>query len=175
MIITWRYRTLVMLYYMFFSSLPIGTCQWPITSSITPTVLSTWTSYFNNNWVFTFLSVFILTEPVNFPVGGNRSVRRKPTTFGRVLTNSFHMSGALDSNNVLAENRTRNFRGERRVPDYCATEAPQLPRSRPYKPVAWVLIPLPSCSGETWRLGCTRNSNINIQGSCRSLNPLKST
>ncbi len=39
--------------------------------------------------------MFILTHPVNFSVGGNLSARRKPTTFGRVLTDSFHMSGAL--------------------------------------------------------------------------------
>ncbi len=54
--------------------------------------------------------MFILTHPVNFPVGGNRSARRKPTTFGRVLTDSFHMSGALSSSdikNVLTENRIR--------------------------------------------------------------------
>ncbi len=38
--------------------------------------------------------------------------------FGRVLTNSFHMSGALGSSNtenVLTENRTRNLRNERRA------------------------------------------------------------
>ncbi len=43
---------------------------------------------------------------------------RKPTTFGRVLTNSFHMSEALGSGNiekVLSENRTRSLRGERRA------------------------------------------------------------
>ena len=60
----------------------------------------------------------IPTHPVNFPVGGNRSTRRKPTTFGRALTNSFHMSGALGSSNiekVLAENQTSNLRGERQV------------------------------------------------------------
>ena len=53
--------------------------------------------------------MFILTHPVNFPVGGNRSARRKPTTFGRVLTDSFHMKRALYSSNietVLTENRT---------------------------------------------------------------------
>ncbi len=57
--------------------------------------------------------MFILTHPVNFPVGGNRSARRKPATFGRVLTDSFRMSGALGSSNiekVLSENRTRNLR-----------------------------------------------------------------
>jgi hypothetical protein len=48
--------------------------------------------YLYNNCDITFLIVFILTHPVNFPVGGNRSTRRKPTTFGRALTDSFHMS-----------------------------------------------------------------------------------
>ena len=99
-----------------FSSLPIGAFQWPITSSVTLT--------FNLNYLFlqqlrfTSVAVFILTHSVNFSVGGNRSARRKPTTFGRVLTDSFHMSGALGSSNiekVLSENRTRNLRGERRV------------------------------------------------------------
>ena len=40
-----------------------------------------------------------------------RSARRKPTTFGRVLTDSSRVSEALGSSNtekVLAENRTRN-------------------------------------------------------------------
>ena len=37
------------------------------------------------------LTVFILTQHVNFFVGGNRSTRRKPTTFGKSSTNSFHM------------------------------------------------------------------------------------
>ncbi len=67
---------------------------------------------------FTSLSVFILTHPVNFPVEGDRSAWRKPTTFGRVLTDFFHMSGALGSSNiekVLSENRTRSLRGERRA------------------------------------------------------------
>ena len=44
-------------------------------------------------------------------------------TFGRVLTDSIHMSGALGSSNIeniLTENRTcRNLRGERS--DHCAT------------------------------------------------------
>ena len=44
--------------------------------------------------------MFTLTQPVNFPVGGNQSARRKPTTFGRVLTHSFHMSRALGSSNI---------------------------------------------------------------------------
>ena len=34
---------------------------------------------------------FIFTHPVNFPVGGNRSAWRKPTTCGRALTDSFHI------------------------------------------------------------------------------------
>ena len=46
-----------------------------------------------------------------------------------VLIDSFHMSGALCSSNienVLTENRIHNFRGERRAPDHCATEAPNV-------------------------------------------------
>ena len=69
--------------------------------------------------------MFILTHPVNFPVGGNRSARRKPTTFGRVLTDSFHMSGALASSsieNVFIGNRTPQVKGE--PSDHCPTEAP---------------------------------------------------
>ncbi len=80
-------------------------------------LLLTWTSYFYDSWDFTFLSVFILTHPVNFPVGENRSAR-KNSRLSAVLTNSFHMSGALSSSNienVLTENRTRNLRGERRA------------------------------------------------------------
>ncbi len=58
--------------------------------------------------------------PPRLPVvkqGGNYSVRRKPTTFGRVLRNSFYMSEELGSSsstieNVLNENRTRNLRAE---------------------------------------------------------------
>ena len=44
----------------------------------------------------------------NLAVGGNRSTRGKPTTFGRALTNSFHMSG-------LWEIPTPDLRGERRL------------------------------------------------------------
>ncbi len=50
--------------------------------------------------VITFLSVFILTHPSTFPVGGNRSALRKPTTFGKALTDSFHMQ---------QENRTHDL------------------------------------------------------------------
>ena len=50
-------------------------------------------------------------------VRGNRSTVRKPTTFGRSLTNSSHMS-------VVSLNRDSNPRGERRYPDDCATKAP---------------------------------------------------
>ena len=41
-----------------------------------------------------------------FQVGGNRSTRRKPTTFGRTLTNSSHMS-------VASPNRDSNPRSQR--------------------------------------------------------------
>ncbi len=101
---------------MLFSSLPVGAFQRPITSSSTLT--------FNLNYLFlqqfrfSFPICDILTHPVNFSVRGNRSARRKPTTFGRVLTNSFHMNEALSSSNVenvLTENRTRNLRDERRA------------------------------------------------------------
>ena len=40
----------------------------------------------------TFLTVFILTHPVNFSCGRKSETRRKPTSFGRALTDSFHMS-----------------------------------------------------------------------------------
>ena len=99
-----------------FSSLPIEVFQWPITSSVTLTF--NLTQLFLQQLRFTSLAVFIPTHPVNFPVGGNRSARRKPTTFGRVLTVSFRTSGALGSSNiekVLSENRTRDLRGERRA------------------------------------------------------------
>ncbi len=108
---------------MLFSSLPIGPFQWPITSSITLT--------FNLNWLvflqqlrFTSLSVFIQTHPVNFPVGGNQSAQTETPTFGRVLTNSFRIGGALGSSNienVLTENEpaTSEVKGE--CSDHCAT------------------------------------------------------
>jgi hypothetical protein len=44
-------------------------------------------------------SVWSLSQPTlsTFPVGGNRSARRKPTTFGRALTDSFDMSVMSES------------------------------------------------------------------------------
>ena len=72
--------------------------------------------------IFTTIEILLpqmcLSQPtlrVNFPVGGNRNARRKPSTFGgvHVLINSFHMSGALGSSNmekVLSENRSRSYR-----------------------------------------------------------------
>ena len=43
-----------------------------------------------------WLSILLDRQPTlsTFQVGGNRSTRRKPTTFGRALTNSSHMSVA---------------------------------------------------------------------------------
>ena len=43
-----------------------------------------------------WLSIYLDPQPTlsKFQVGGNRSTRRKPTTFGRALTNSSHMSVA---------------------------------------------------------------------------------
>ena len=87
---------------MLFSSLPIGVFQGPITPSVTFTFNLNYSiaTVFSQQLRFTSLAVFILTHPVNFPVGGNRRAWRKPTTFGRVLTNSFHMSEAMGSSNI---------------------------------------------------------------------------
>ncbi len=66
--------------------------------------------------------------PRQLPCGRKPECPEKTHDFRQiVLTNFFHMSGALGSSNiekVLAENRTRNLRGERRGSDHCATEAP---------------------------------------------------
>ena len=43
----------------------------------------------------------------NFPVGGNRSTRRKPTTFGRALTLLFSHEDWVRVH--LTEDRTRNL------------------------------------------------------------------
>jgi hypothetical protein len=58
------------------------------TSSITVTYITylAWSIYLYNN-CDTFLTVFILTHPVNFSCG--RKPERKPTTFGRALTDFF--------------------------------------------------------------------------------------
>ena len=56
------------------------------------------------------ITYFILTHPPTFPVGGNRSARRKPTTFGRALAYSFHMR---NSKSPDGESNPR-LRGERR-------------------------------------------------------------
>ena len=42
------------------------------------------------------VTAIILTHPVDFLVGGNRSTRRKPKTFSRALTNSFHIRTELE-------------------------------------------------------------------------------
>ena len=56
---------------------------------------------------------YYLSYPVNLPAGGNRSTRRKPTTFGRALTILFsHEDWVLV---YLTGDRTRSLRGERRV------------------------------------------------------------
>jgi hypothetical protein len=79
---------------LLFSSLPIGAFQWPITSSITLTEVTylAQTMYLYNNCDITFLTVFILTHPVNFPCG------RKPETLFTW---------------VRSENPTHALRGER--------------------------------------------------------------
>ena len=48
-----------------------------------------------------------------FPVGGNRSTQRKPTTFGRALTLLFSREDSARVHHI--EDRTRNLRGEMRV------------------------------------------------------------
>ena len=59
-------------------------------------------------YIYSFSSLFskllILTTLSTFPMGGNRRTRRKPTTFGRALTNSSH---------VRYRNRTRDLSGGR--------------------------------------------------------------
>ena len=57
----------------------------------------------------------LITYPTlsSFPVGGNRNTRRKPTTFGRVLTLLFSHEDWVRVH--LTGDRTRNHRGERRV------------------------------------------------------------
>ena len=49
-------------------------------------------TYFYNICDTTFLIIFILTHPVNFPCGRKPERPEKPTTFGTALTDSFHMS-----------------------------------------------------------------------------------
>ena len=55
-----------------------------------------------------WLSIYLDPQPTlsTFQVGGNRSTQRKPTTFGRALTNSSHM-------NVASPNRDSNPRSQR--------------------------------------------------------------
>ena len=69
-----------------------------------------------------WLSIHLDPEPTlsTFQVGGNRSTRRKPTTFGRALTNSSHMSVA--SPNQWSEPTISEVKGA--CPDDCTTKAP---------------------------------------------------
>ena len=63
------------------------------------------------NCDITFLTMFNLSHPVNFPCGRKPERPEKTgTTFGRALTDSFHMFPLTRS-----ENRTRELRGERRL------------------------------------------------------------
>jgi hypothetical protein len=50
------------------------------------------------NGDITFLTVFIPTYPVNFPCVRNRSTQKKPTTFGRALTDSSYEWATTESN-----------------------------------------------------------------------------
>ena len=55
--------------------------------------------------LFYFPNLFVLILPVNFSCqGGNQSTRRKPATFVRALTYSFHMSVMSE---VLSEDRAQ--------------------------------------------------------------------
>ena len=62
-----------------------------------------------------------ITHPTlsTFPVGGNRSTRRKPTSFGRALTLTLALPILFSPEDwvrvYLNGNRTRNLRVERRV------------------------------------------------------------
>jgi hypothetical protein len=46
------------------------------------------------DYLFLYFPNYVYPNPTlsTFPVGRNRSARTKPTTFGRALTDSFHMS-----------------------------------------------------------------------------------
>ena len=60
---------------------------------------------------------YYLTPLSVFPVGGNQSTRRKPTTFGRALTILFSHEDWVRVHirvNVTGD-RTHNLRGERQV------------------------------------------------------------
>ena len=74
-------RTIYYILNILFSSLHIGAFQLAITSSITlilviPTALRL--DYLYNNCDVTFLTIFILTHPVNFPCG-RKSERQEKT------------------------------------------------------------------------------------------------
>ena len=60
---------------------------------------------------------YYLTPLSTFPVGGNRSTRRKPTTFGRALTILFSDEDCvrIQIKMNLTGDRTHKLRGERRV------------------------------------------------------------
>ena len=63
------------------------------------------------------VDLYYLTHLSTFPVGGNRSTRRKPTTFGRALTILFlHEDWVrVHIKMNLTGDRTRNLRGEKQV------------------------------------------------------------
>ncbi len=65
--------------------------------------------------------------PCQLPCVRKPECPEKTHDFRQSVDKLFHMSGALGLSNiekVLAENLTRNLRGERRGSDHCATEAP---------------------------------------------------
>ena len=90
--------------YIYIAHFSYGYVQMRFTSSIMLTYIY--------NYIY-----FILTHPPTFAVGGNRSARRKPTTFGRALAYSFQRA--------LMENRTHDTEVKGARANHCATEAPE--------------------------------------------------
>ena len=67
----------------------------------------------HHNSVSQLLSALITYPTLStFPVGGNRSTRRKPTTFGRALTTLLHMRTGFESTLLGIELRTLEVKGE---------------------------------------------------------------
>ena len=115
--------------YMLFSSLPIGAFQWPITPTITLTF--NLNQLFLQQWRFCFPICVYPNPPCQPPRARGRKPERpeKPTTFGRVLTNSFShecmehwVRVTMRTFSPRIGPATSEMKGERS--DHCATEAP---------------------------------------------------
>ena len=108
--------------------------------------------------------------PCQLPCGRKPECPEKTHDFRQSVDKLFHMSGALGLSNiekVLAENRTRNLRGERRGSDHCATEAP-LPKPRCRSPVAEAPLPKPRCRSPVTYSSSKENQRSDIS----QLNPI---